>query len=232
VPPHIVKTPGIFSSNADNNKEVNEQEKQSYINFVKNAWTQAINHKKGTGEISQDDYVILPANGGYVHTTNAQRVKHIYDSHGNTAIEAEQGQIAIKAEDFLIVPEIIENPTFIMKNVKYKDTYNTLYAKQTTTGNTYIYIEKVSKKKKRCQQATFFNLNRIAESDDILKIMKNNAFYDLSEIKIENPARGGGQPSGDGSYHAANAAATSAIPADTLLSHNTAEKSSFLGINS
>ena len=117
---------------------MSEERTQAYQAFIQNAWRMAVNHQDGE-TIPQDDFVIFSTPEKYVHAINAQRVKHIYDRHGNIAAEKLQGQIAITESDFWNIPHIIKSPTFIIENVKRYGVNGILYGKQNADGQTYVY---------------------------------------------------------------------------------------------
>lgn len=175
---------------------MDEGRTQEYRAFIKNAWEMAVNHQNREA-IPQDDFAIFSTPERYVHAINAQRIKHIRDRHGNAKTEKENGQIAIDEQDFMAIPAIIREPSYEIRKIKYLDVYSILYGKNTKESYTYIYIEQISKKKRRYLSASFFKRNKPITTDDVIKILKNNASYDLSEIEVINPAGGGGYPSSD-----------------------------------
>jgi hypothetical protein len=213
------------ADDADNEK-MDEQEKQAYTNFVKNAWARAMNLAKGQ-QLDNADYVLLKnKTNSYSHTQSQFFYRHMFNSHSDADTEAKQGQIAIQETDFGFIPGIIESPTFKIEGIKYKGDNCVLYGQTTKNGNTYIYIERVSSKRHRYSAVTFYNINKTTDANYPLKKMANNAFYDLANIVMINSAGGGGNPTGTAGATPSGAAANSANPDDTLLSRNPAPKSS------
>ncbi|MDR2467481.1 MAG: hypothetical protein LBD22_00790 [Spirochaetaceae bacterium] len=195
---------------------MSEEQRREYKRFIQNAWAQAVNHKKGINDIPKNSFTILLDSNGYTHTTNVERIKHIYDRHGNFVAEKQQGQIAITEKDFMSIPDIVQTPSFEIRKIKHFSTYSVLYGKHTEEGHTYIYIEHISKKKRRYLSVTFFKKRKKTFVKDVIKILENNAIYDISEIEIIDQSGGDGHPSSDSEQNATNAAATSANPNSSI----------------
>jgi uncharacterized protein YjhX (UPF0386 family) len=192
----------------DNKKEV------EYKAFVKDAWEKAVNHKKGE-VIPEDEFIISKSNNNYRHTINAQRIKHIFDRHGNQKKEKKQGQIAITEKDFSVIPDMIDNPSFIIDKIKVKGGYHILFGKNIYKANTYIYVEQLSKKKKRNAGVTFYNRDGYKTAEQTFEIMRSSKEYDLSEAEIINWGGGGGYPPYSNGLVTKGAVAKSANPSDT-----------------
>jgi hypothetical protein len=88
-----------------------------------------------------------------------------------------------------------------------------VYGKTTELGNTYIYVERISNKRHRYSAVTFYNIDKTADANFVIKRMANNAFYDLKNTVIINETGGGGKPTGTLGTTPYGAAANSANPA-------------------
>lgn len=53
---------------------------------------------------------------GTEHTLSADYLRHALEEHGNATVEAARAQLAIKAEDFLFLPEIVKRPDRVSKS--------------------------------------------------------------------------------------------------------------------
>jgi hypothetical protein len=133
-PKKLMPASSIISPNFPDNGKMDEQEKQAYTNFVKNAWARATNLAKGK-QLDNTDYVLLKdKTNGYSHTQSQFFYRHMFNSHSDVETEAKQGQIAIQETDFGFIPGIIESPTFKVDGIKYKGNNCVLYGQTTKTA--------------------------------------------------------------------------------------------------
>ena len=198
---------------------------QKYNNFVKTAWEKAVNHKDGE-TIPTDEFLLLVDKDGYRHITTTQRIRHIYKQHGNEKIEKSRGQIAIKESDIEMIPDIIGNYTFVIKNIVYENKDSAIYAKQ-DGGGTYIYIEQISERRRTGTVSTFFKLNTPKDADSLLKMLNSNGNYNIENREIITVVQGGGNPTNTASPMSGRTAANSVnSTADNPLSDISAKKSS------
>ena len=167
--------------NADNGS-MDEARTKEYVAFIQNAWDKAVNHKDGE-TIPQEEFVLLKETNGTWHFTGTQQVRHIYKHHGNEKTEQARGQIAIRKQDFLHIPGIISDYAFILQDIRYQSKTAVLYAKHDIDG-TYIYIEQISKRRRRKTTATFFKFAKQKDAGNLITILKNNHNYDVRNQKL------------------------------------------------
>ncbi|GMO35426.1 MAG: hypothetical protein Ta2B_15450 [Termitinemataceae bacterium] len=216
---------GLFAGAGDaDNGSVDTKKEAEYKEFVKTAWEMAINLKEGEVIPNKQIDIALDENG-YKHTAKAHFFRHIYNTHGDETAEKERGQTAIKENDFYAIPKILENPTFIIKNIEWNEQKRTLFAKH-IDGKTYAYVVQTSNKKHRHLGVTFYKLNQQKDVTSVLNILENSKDYNLSNIEIIYKAGSGGNPTDTTLTKQRIAVAKSAHPALTPLSTSPAEKSS------
>lgn len=81
---------------------------------------------------------------GFQHVIDKDFFRHAIDNHGDPAIEAQRGQVALTTADFAKVPQIIKNPTDIQWG--RQGSIKTIVYKMRENGTTY-YVEMVGRKK-------------------------------------------------------------------------------------
>lgn len=80
---------------------------------------------------------------GYRHNIDNSAINHTLKRHGNKKMEESRGQIAVTAEDFLKIPEILNNPDYIAFGAKNKKGLDLIvYGKNMPDGSS-IYIEEI-----------------------------------------------------------------------------------------
>ena len=85
---------------------------------------------------------------GYEHKITNSDIKHIFDKHGDQIKENSQGQIAVKDEDILLIPEITENYDCVSLSSEIVEQKRVLiYEKR--IGRKYYYLETVGGKNNR-----------------------------------------------------------------------------------
>lgn len=111
------------------------------------------------GELTDTDVTLLKAKtgfnlAGYSRIIDKSAVKHTLDFHGNPKTENARGQIAVVAEDFELIPEILKskNVIFSGKNKLGRDCL--LY--EAHIGNTYYYVEEIRTGRKHLALQTLY----------------------------------------------------------------------------
>jgi hypothetical protein len=203
------------------NEGMDAEQAQKYRDFAKGAWENAVNHKEGE-VIPDEEFLLSVDKDGYRHTVTTQRIRHIYKQHGNEKAEKARGQIAITESDIELIPDIIENFTYSIRNFTYNGKKAVIYAKQ-GNKNTYIYIERISNKWHRKTTVTFFNLGYTRDAESVLRMLKNSN-GDVSKAEIIGVG-GGGNPTSTAQTESRRTVANSVFPPDTSLSPDSAEKS-------
>jgi hypothetical protein len=214
---------GTSGGASADNKVMTPEKRQEYEAFVKGAWSDAANHKKGE-PIEKEEFVISKDENGR-HLTDAQRIRHIYKTHANKNTEKSCGNIAITNDDIVKILSIIGNADYLIKNILYDNKKTIIYAKHNDLG-TYIYIERPSNRKHGNITETFYNIYKQKDVKVLLRMLENNKRYsNIDKAEIITGSGGGGNPSGQGDHYTVPAAATSAHPADTSSSTTSPEKS-------
>ncbi|MCU0425984.1 MAG: hypothetical protein MUF71_10205 [Candidatus Kapabacteria bacterium] len=111
----------------------------------------------------QEAAVILQYTGidasGFRHIIETDRIRHIFKEHGNEVSEAQRGNIAITAEDFELLPDIVQNYDHITHERLSKDKNETVkYAK--TIGNTTYFVTEIRKRKKTLALVTMYKTKK------------------------------------------------------------------------
>jgi hypothetical protein len=84
---------------------------------------------------------------GYVYRHKTEGIRHGIKSHGNYFKENPRGQIAVKASDFALTPEIVDkyDNVYLSPQKAYNGSDIIIYEK--VIGNKYIYLALVGEKK-------------------------------------------------------------------------------------
>jgi hypothetical protein len=197
---------------------------QKYKAFVNDAWDKAVNHKEGEF-IPKDEFVLFVDKSGYRHAITTQRIRHIYRQHGNERAEKSRGQIAITQKDLELIPDIIDNYSFAIKNFTFEGNKAIFYAKH-GHENTFVFIETISNRREKNSAATFYNLSKIKSANDLLEILESNPHADVSEVEIVGPG-GGGNPTSKTQTESRMTVASPVSPANlSSISPDSAGKSS------
>ena len=189
--------------------------------FVNTFWDLAKNHKKGIPlpyeyldigittqqQINAEKQVGINTEN-YRHILSSDFIKHIYDNHGNMAVEKSRGNIAIQEADFDKIPSILHEPDFIITGIVYKNENRTLYAK--TFTNTTVFVEQLQARRKTLSAKTFYQAATVLQADEILYRMGKDKRYNVENAKIMSGM--GGNPHSPGGHNAVRAAAKSAVP--------------------
>jgi hypothetical protein len=213
-----IPQPALFADNKGMEKQ--QRELQS---FIEAAWARSSTHKEGES-IPNEEFLLFTDKNGIRHVETAQKIRHVYKHHGNERAEKARGQIAITQDDFRLVPDIINNYTFAIKNFAHYGKKAILYAKQ-GEHNTYVYIENISNKWRKNTIATFYNLHRKQDAKALLKTIIANAHSKADNAEIIIGVGGGGNPTDTTQNEPRRTAANSVIPPDTPLSDNPANLS-------
>ena len=81
---------------------------------------------------------------------------HTHNKHGQANKEISRGQIAVKIEDYLLIPDIVSNPDNITIGEKSNiGTELVIYEKEVQEV-CYFYVEEVRKKRKSLSMKTLY----------------------------------------------------------------------------
>lgn len=121
---------------------------------------------------------------GYHHAIDNYFIKHAIKQHGNAESEKSRGLVAVTDNDFRRIPEILNNPDYIIygsKNVLKHDTI--IYAKNFDDNST-LFVEEVRNGRKTLSADTMYKL---AGTSDTRSLSRNPTLYarnDTSTIQI------------------------------------------------
>ena len=121
---------------------------------------------------------------GFKHKITGDFKRHVINHHGNTKIESNRHQIAVTDKDLENIDDVINNPTFAVAGVYCNNKPRIILVKNSGTGS--ILVEEVlsGKKNKALNAKTFWIADHEIAENDIVKMLKNEKIYDISNIKI------------------------------------------------
>ncbi|MDR3248489.1 MAG: hypothetical protein LBT39_06860 [Treponema sp.] len=130
---------------------------------------------------------------GYTHEISNYFIRHVMKTHGNEKTELDRGNIPINDTDFEKIPEIIENPDYVVFGGKRNGIEKIIYVKYAEKG-TALYFEEIltGMKNKSLRGNTLYKTRKPLDKDGLLKNIRGAGKTDLSNAKITSP--GGGHP--------------------------------------
>lgn len=122
-----------------------------------------------TERLSNDLKDKITIDSTFVHSIESSAIIHNQKKHGNAEREEKRGQVAICMNDYLLIPEIIENYTNVIlspnKNKQGRDVL--LYEKKYDDG-TIIYVEEVRENRKSLSFQTMYKKKNDGNSDGLM----------------------------------------------------------------
>lgn len=126
---------------------------------------------------------------GFTADLNTSFVNHAIIGHGNPSVEEKQGQIAVDYDDFSKIPNVINNPDYIVIE-KYKDGSIGLVFVKNMEKNTPFVVELPSRKKKRLLAKTMYKKRRAIHASELrsLNLTSKNVPVDkvIIDVNTEN----------------------------------------------
>ena len=121
---------------------------------------------------------------GFKHKITGDFKRHVINHHGNAKIESNRRQIAVTDKDLENIDDVINNPTFAVAGVYCNNEPRIILVKNNGTGS--ILVEEIlsGKKNKALNAKTFWIADYEISENDIVKMLKNEKVYDISNIKI------------------------------------------------
>ena len=121
---------------------------------------------------------------GFKHKITGDFKRHVINHHGNAKIESNRHQIAVTDKDLENIDDVINNPTFAVAGVYCNNEPRIILVKNNGTGS--ILVEEIlsGKKNKALNAKTFWIADYEISENDIVKMLKNEKVYDISNIKI------------------------------------------------
>ena len=126
---------------------------------------------------------------GFRHKITQEFKQHILANHGDTKTEDNRGQVAIGAEDFENIDEILENPTFAVAGVKHRNKYGVMEDRiilvKNTDRGTILFEEVLFGKRNRALNAKSLIIKKgIITEESLRNILASNAKNDITNMKI------------------------------------------------
>lgn len=126
---------------------------------------------------------------GFTADLNTSFVNHAIIEHGNQSVEEKQGQIAVDYDDFSKIPNVINNPDYIVIE-RYKDGSIGLVFVKNMEENTPFVVELPSRKKKRLLAKTMYKKRRAIHASELrsLNLTSKNVPVDkiIIDVKTED----------------------------------------------
>ena len=121
---------------------------------------------------------------GFYHKITGDFKRHVINHHGNVKIESNRHQITVTDKDLENIDDVINNPTFAVAGVYCNNEPRIILVKNNGTGS--ILVEEIlsGKKNKALNAKTFWIADYEISENDIVKMLKNEKVYDISNIKI------------------------------------------------
>lgn len=145
--------------------------------------------------------------GGYEHTIDTSAVRHIFKSHGNPAVEASRGQVAVTEADILSIPSLLAAPDAVVFGTQSKMGRDQIvYLKAMPDGST-IYLEEMRNRRGQLNAVSMRKYPPAMNADSILATLDPNVRNNRgAEIKIVDVPPGAkavetGQSFDQSAYH-------------------------------
>ncbi|MFA5619022.1 MAG: hypothetical protein WDA08_01805 [Weeksellaceae bacterium] len=132
---------------------------------------------------------------GFKHTLDKSEIVHTLNEHGEVKAESNRGQIAVTENDFLRLPEILNNPDKIEYSGKNKKGLETIKYTKAFNGTTYV-VEEVRNGRKELALNTMYKRktksvgeqlqNTTALTSETLPQNKGTNSSEVSKVVDEN----------------------------------------------
>lgn len=121
---------------------------------------------------------------GFTADLNTSFVNHAIIGHGNPSVEEKQGQIAVDYDDFSKIPNVINNPDYIVIE-KYKDGSIGLVFVKNMEKNTLFVVELPSRKKKRLLAKTMYKKRRAIHASELRSLNLTSKNVPVNKVIID-----------------------------------------------
>ena len=92
----------------------------------------------------------------FKRTIDNYAIIHTHNKHGQANKEISRGQIAVKIEDYLLIPNIVSNPDNITIGEKSNIGTELIIYEKEVQEVCYFYVEEVRKKRKSLSMKTLY----------------------------------------------------------------------------
>ena len=113
-------------------------------------------HDLGSQEMSFLENLLSGKFIGFKRTVDNYAIVHTHNKHGQSSKEISRGQIAVLVNDYLLIPEIIDNPNRISVGEKSNIGTELIIYEKEINGIDYFYVEEVRKKRKSLAMKTLY----------------------------------------------------------------------------
>lgn len=120
---------------------------------------------------------------GFSHSIDNFFVNHTLNTHGNEEKENKRGNVTVTEEDIKMIPDVLQNPDFIVYGAKTKTENNAIIFAKNINGST-IFVEEVRNGKKKLAAQTLYKLPRTIDVSFIKNAPNLYAHSDPRTIKI------------------------------------------------
>ncbi|WP_395010405.1 LPD38 domain-containing protein, partial [Undibacterium sp.] len=127
---------------------------------------------------------------GYSHAIDGSSVAHVLNKHGNEKKENARGQIAIADKDFLIIPQIVNNPDYVVYGLKNNIGRDVIAYLRKDKDGSLLYLEEVRTGKKTLNLQSMRRYPSTTDATSLLKSLRQTSkTLTENEISIvESPA--------------------------------------------
>lgn len=128
--------------------------------------------------VSQDEINEAKQHGlnisGHVHLIDTDAIRHINREHGDEETERNRGQIAIKANDYVLIPEITSNPDKRIYGGKTNDGLNTIVSVKRLEDGSTVVVEEVRTGRKKLAVKTMYKHTAATDTSSIIKNIEHS----------------------------------------------------------
>ena len=146
----------------------------------------------GNAESPKGETVIGPVHGrlvdaastvgmnisGYQHSIDAYAVRHIRRQHGNAAVEAARGQLAMTDADIRAIPAAIDSPDAVVFGAKNKRGQDLIASIKSMPDGTMLVVEEVRTKRRTLTVTSARKVPAGRDTDSIARTLLSNAQSD------------------------------------------------------
>ena len=92
----------------------------------------------------------------FKRTIDNYAIIHTQNKHGQENIEISRGQIAVRIEDYLLIPDVVKYADYISVGEKSNIGTELIIYEKEIEGICYFYVEEVRKKRKNLSMKTLY----------------------------------------------------------------------------
>ncbi len=100
--------------------------------------------------------MLLHIKKGFRRTIDNYAIVHTHNKHGQESKELRRGEIAVTKDDYLLIPNILENPDVIYHGEKSNIGTDLVKYEKEINGICYFYVEEVRMKRRSLAMKTLY----------------------------------------------------------------------------